>query len=296
VIGLAAPNLAGADVETLAEINADAVLDALGLSDLRRGRRVLRRLIRLHTLRFARTLAEYDAEVGRLGLGAGGAWLLERFIGRLDVTGQHHIPRSGPVLVLANHPGLSDTLALFASIPRDDLRVLAADRPFLRALPRTSERLVYLAERPEQRLSALRDVAAHLRSGGTMLTFPAGEIEPDPHLRPWGAQRLGGWDKRLDVLTRIARDAHVIPAVVRGVLSPAAQRNLLTRLRRRQRDREWLGSVLQTMWRGYQRVTVRVDFGAPIIWDDGACDSITTRIINAERQLMRSVSRNGLHP
>jgi 1-acyl-sn-glycerol-3-phosphate acyltransferase len=229
-------------------------------------------------------------------LSGGATWLLERFIGRLEVTGQHHVPRSGPALVLANHPGLSDSLALFASIPRADLRVLAADRPFLRALPCTSEWLVYLAERPERRLRALRGVAAHLRAGGTMLTFPAGTIEPDPLLRPGGAQCLGGWDERLNVLTRIARDVPIIPTVVRGVLSPAAQRSVLTRLRRQQRDREWLGSVLQTFWRGYQQVTVHVDFGAPIVWDDCACDSFTRQIITAERKLMSSVSKNGLHP
>jgi 1-acyl-sn-glycerol-3-phosphate acyltransferase len=282
-----------ADIEALARINADAVLDALGLSRLQRGRPFLQRLIRRHTIPFARTLATYDCEVGRLGLVSGAAWLLERFIARLEVSGQEHIPVSGPVLVLANHPGLSDALALFASVRRDDLRVLAADRPFLRALPYTSQRLIYLAERPEQRMSALRGIATHLRRGGSLLTFPAGAIEPDPCLRPRAAIRLMGWSDRLAVLARLAYDVPVVPAVVRGVLSPAAQRHPLTRLRRRQCDRSWLGSVLQTIWRPYQQVTVRVAFGTPIVAAGLSSDSLITRILDAERSLIADASTNG---
>jgi len=286
VITEAEPQLAGADIEDLALINADAVLDALGLAHLRHGRHTLRSLIRLHTIHFARTLASYDAEVGQRGLGPAARWLLERFIGKLEISGQCHIPRSGPMLVLANHPGLSDTLALIASIPRDDLRILAADRPFLRALPRTSERLVYLGERPGQRLSALRDISAHLREGGAMLTFPAGRIEPDPLLRPEAALSLEDWDESLRVVTRIARNIPVVPAIVSGVRSHAAQRNPITWLRRRQADREWLGCVLQTVFRSYQQVTVRVAFGPAMIGDNLACESFITRIMAAERQLV----------
>jgi hypothetical protein len=286
VITEAEPQVAGANIEALARINADTVLDALGLAHLRRGRRTLRRLIRLHTIHFARTLASYDAEVGQRGLGPGAIWLLERFIGKLEISGQCHVPRSGPLLVLANHPGLSDTLALIASIPRDDLRILAADRPFLRALPRTSERLVYLGERSGQRFSALRDISAHLREGGAMLTFPAGRIEPDPLLQPEAALRLEDWDESLRVVTRIARNIPVVPAIVSGVLSPAAQGNPITWLRRRQADREWLGCVLQTVLRSYQQVTVRVAFGPAMIGEDPGCESFITRIMAAERQLV----------
>jgi hypothetical protein len=282
----AEPQVVSANVEALARINADALLDALGLGHLRHGRRFLRRLILPHTTSFARTLADYDAEVGRRGLRAGAAWLLEHFIGRLELSGQEHIPGAGPVLLLANHPGLSDTLALFASIPRDDLRVLAADRPFLRALPRTSERLIYLAERPEQRLSALRGISIHLRDGGAMLTFPAGAIEPDPHLRPRAALRLRGWQDRLPVMARIAHDVPIVPAVVRGVLSPAAQRNPITRLRRLPYDRSWLGSVLQTLWPPYQQVTVQVAFGLPIMGNGRADTDLVDTIVAAERSLM----------
>jgi hypothetical protein len=77
--------------------------------------------------------------------------------------------------------------------------------------------------------------------------------------------------------------------VVRGVLSPDAQRHPLTRLRRKLYDRSWLGSVLQTMWRAYQQVTVQVAFGAPVQSNAG-CASLVAQIIEAERLLMFQMS------
>ncbi|MFN0072509.1 MAG: 1-acyl-sn-glycerol-3-phosphate acyltransferase, partial [Chloroflexota bacterium] len=271
---------------TLARVNAESVVDALGLSHVKPVRRLLVTLLQMQTRPFAQTLAAFDFEVGRSGLRAGSAWLLDRFIGRLELRGQEHIPAVGPVLLLANHPGLSDTLALFASIPRDDLRVLAADKPFLRALPRTSERLIYLPDRPEQRLQSLRKVSTHVREGGAILTFPAGAIEPDPAIRLDASLSLDGWEESVHVLSRIARDVPMVPVIVRGVLSPRAQRHPLTWLRRRQTDREWLGATLQMLWRGYQDVTVQVAIGPPVrsFAQGGALDPRC--LITAARQLM----------
>jgi hypothetical protein len=48
------------------------------------------------------------------------------------------------------------------------------------------------------------------------------------------------------------------------VLSAAAQKNPLTRLRRAQKDRERLGAMLQILIPAYQGVTVRVAFSEPL--------------------------------
>lgn len=274
------------NVATLARVNAEALIDALGARGTGAVREMLVRLAMRRTLPFARSLAMFDERVGRDGLAQGARWLLGQCVGGVDISGREHVPRTGPVLLLANHPGLSDTLALFSAVPRDDLRILAADRPFLRALPHSSARLFYLAERPEQRLGALRGLAAHLRGSGSVLTFPAGAIEPDPALHPDRAQRLLGWAERLEALTRIARDAPIVPAVVSGVLSAAAQRHPLTRIRRRQSDREWLGAMLQMVWRPYQDVIVQVRFGEPILPATGSKTEVAERVRHAARGLI----------
>ena len=71
---------------------------------------------------FARDVIAYDDAVGASGWQAGGATLVKRYVGGLKVAGVENIPREGPTLILSNHPGLTDSVALFASIPRNDLR------------------------------------------------------------------------------------------------------------------------------------------------------------------------------
>jgi hypothetical protein len=173
----------------LIEINIDDMLAAWGLDQMRMGRCLLRALARPPSAEFARQTCAFDEAVGVGGLQAGGAMLCRRYTGGVRVAGLEYLPRDGPTLILSNHPGLCDTVALFASIPRSDLRVIALDRPFLRALPNTAWCLDLLpddvnARACSMRAGVIRAVARHLRGGGAALTFPAGHIEPDPLALP----------------------------------------------------------------------------------------------------------------
>src|SRR5918995_724870 len=176
-----------AQIKTLTEVCIDDLLDALGLSTLRRSRRPLELLIRIPGRRLARQIATYDEIVGEFGLSAGGEWALERMTRRLKVEGRERVPREGSLLLVSNHPGLSDAVALFASIPRPDLRVVASEWPLLDVLPNTSRHLFTITERPARRLGAVRAAARHLRGSGALLNFPAGRMEPD---RRWLASNL----------------------------------------------------------------------------------------------------------
>ena len=86
-------------------------------------------------------MQEFDCRVGFDGLSGAARGSLRLYVRSLRVFGMQNLPRSGPVIVLSNHPGLSDTLCLFAAMDRQDLRIIAIDRPFLRALPNTSAQL-----------------------------------------------------------------------------------------------------------------------------------------------------------
>ncbi len=46
-----------------------------------------------------------------------------------------------------NHPGLTDVLAVFATVERSDLRIVAADYPLLRALPGLAQHLMFVPPR-----------------------------------------------------------------------------------------------------------------------------------------------------
>ena len=255
-------------LDTLTHISVKDLLEGFGLAQVRRGRRMLEWLSWLPARRFAREVAAYDRVVGEQGLQAGARWILRQSIQNLQIEGQNTVPVSGPVLILCNHPGLTDAMAVFASLPRRDLRVVAGERSFLRALPNTSRHLIYVPDDSLARLGVVRAGVSHLRQGGALLTFPAGRIEPDPAVLPGAVESLQTWSESIVLFVRLAPQTQIVPAIVRGVLAPASLRNPLTRLRREQKDRERLAATLQILLQSalaaYRPANVRVTFGTPI--------------------------------
>ena len=249
----------------------DDVISAFGLGGVSRGRAVMESISRIPARRLARQVLTYDRIVGESGLGTGGAWALKRLSRNTRIEGQENVPRGGPLLLVSNHPGLADAVALFAATPRDDLRVIAADRPFLEALPNTSRYLLTVAE----------DLCGTLwrRAGGGQAPagrrapysrFRGGGSSPTPRScqapsKPWitGPRAPTSSPASLPGL-------EVVPVVVSGVISPSALRNPLIHLRRRRRDREWLAATLQVLIPALRNVDARVEFGRPIYAEPGA--------------------------
>ena len=196
------------------------------------------------------------------------------------------MPRGGPLLLVSNHPGLADAVALFAATPRDDLRVIAADRPFLDTLPNTSRYLLTVADTTAGGSGVARAAARHLRGGGAVLTFPGGKIEPDPAVLPGAVEALDHWSSSADLFARLTPGLAVVPVVVSGVISPSALRNPLIHLRRRRRDREWLAATLQMLIPALRNVEARVDFGRPIYAE--AVATIGEAVIEETRRLMET--------
>ena len=104
-------------IEALTRVCVDDLLSAFGLGGLRRGRRLLELLSRVPAQRVARQIANYDQIVGESGLRAGGAWALERMVRRVEIEGRERVPTEGSLLLLSNHPGLADAVALFSCHP-----------------------------------------------------------------------------------------------------------------------------------------------------------------------------------
>lgn len=260
-----------------------------------RGRRWFRRLAtrvvepvcRRPAARLARQVALYDGIVGERGLEAGGAWAVQRLSRSLTVSGAEVIPAEGPVLVVSNHPGLADSLALFAAIPRRDLLVIAAERPFLRALPGTSRYLIPVNTGPggPAGLGALREASRHLRRGGALLTFPRGGIEPDPASIPGAEASLESWRRNLELFARLAPETPVIPAIVSGVISPSALANPVTRLRRLPEDQRWLAASLQMLIPALRNVHTEVRFGNPV--HPGSAKETSGEVLEEARRMIR---------
>lgn len=281
-------------LDALIDINVDDLLDAGGLRWL--GRTPLRRLFRPPARRFAQLALGFDARVGTQGLAAGSAWMLQRFTAGLELGGASQVPSSGPLLVLANHPGMTDTVSLLAALAaRPDLRVIAGDRPFLRALPQVARSLILLPEDGGGHLKVLRAAVAHLQQGGALLTFPAGCIEPDPVT--FGPQQaldsLQRWSDGMVLLARRVPRTRWLVALVSNVVSARSQRHPLTWLRRGACDKEKLAAALQVALPRYHGMTARVDFGPlqDTLTHDAA--SLRAAMLAQARQLIEGLPRGG---
>ena len=280
-------------IEALTRVCVDDLIAGFGLGGLRRGRRLLELLSRIPAQRVAREVAHYDQIVAESGLIEGGAWALEQMVRRVEIEGRERVPTEGSLLLVSNHPGLADAVALFSCIPRPDLRVVAAQWPFLDALTNTSRYLITLAKDSSNRFAVLKSAAAHLKGGGALLNFPAGRMEPDPALMlPRAVEALECWSTSVNLFARMAPNLAIVPVAVSGVLSPIALRNPLTFLRRREEDRWWLASNLQMLVPGLRNVTVRVSFGVPVRTAH-AGDAVSQRVLAEMRRLLeRSTPRS----
>jgi hypothetical protein len=243
--------------QRLAQLSASEMVAALGA---RKAPRLVQRALALPFYAASRTLgstlAALDDAIATRGLPDAASQTLQSFGVGLSTSGV--TPRSGPQLVLANHPGAYDALALMSALGRQDLRILAAHRTFLRALPRLSAHLLFVPEGASERAGALKRALRHLREGGALLHFPAGQIEPDADFEPESTALLGPWQPGVSALVAACARAQgqVLVAGVRGVHSPRAKRWLLNRVAER-RGITTLSPLLQ-MVGGLRDVTTRV--------------------------------------
>lgn len=277
-----------ARVEALTRINLDDMVEAWGV----RGHPVLEWLVRrvgAHAARrFARTVLEADRIILRHGLAAGAVLGLSALNTRLEAHGTEHAPRSGPAIFASNHPGMTDTLALLASIRRDDVRFLAARRPFLETLEGFRSALIWIEEDGSTNRAALRRAVDHLRRGGALITFPAGVIEPDPAVFPGAAESLQHWSHSLDLLARLAPQAAIVPTLVSGVISARAAHSRLRLLRRTRHGQDHLGAMLQLSLPFYRATDAFVHFAPPVRADSTAQ---TVSASTAAHTMPRSIAR-----
>lgn len=281
-------------IDELTRINLQDMIDNLGLGRLPQARAVAGRLFHAPAQLLARQVVDLDRRIGEVGLQPAAGERLRDYIGSLQVAGVENVPEQGGVVIASNHPGMTDTLACFTAIPRQDLRVVSADRPFLRALPNLSRRMVYVRAEPGERLAVVRQVARLLQRGEAVMINPAGQIEPDPAVMAGAIDSLATWSESLGVFVRLAPESVIVPTVVSGVIYGPSLHSPVTWLRRRQRDRERAAATWQAllMSLGWIRssLKVRVEFGRPLpaaeLISLGDPAAITAAITAAVREML----------
>jgi 1-acyl-sn-glycerol-3-phosphate acyltransferase len=135
-----------------------------------------------------------------------------RLLFRLEARGIEHVPRQGPLLVVANHSSLLDPPLVGGAAPRP-LSFLAKAELF--RVPGFGRLIHALNARPVRRegadASALRSALRMLEDDRALLVFPEGTRGPEGTFREpkAGAGMLA-----------VASGAAVVPAFVRGPAPP----------------------------------------------------------------------------
>ncbi len=276
-----------AALQALAQINLDDLINAFGWQHQRLLAPLVRRVFYKTGEDFARQMLAFDLDITSRGLEEAACRTEQLYVRDVRLYGADFLPDE-PAIYLANHPGMTDTLALMAALAVPDLRVIALDRPFLLSLPNLSRHLFFLGDSPQQRASLVRRVHRHLQAGGSILTFPAGHTEPDPDTQTGALASLDSWTDSAGVFVRFSPETPVVPVCIRNVNWDVAIRTPLARLRRAALDQHLLSSALQLLANvslHMRPVTVTIQVGRPI----RAAELGTTDMAVIHRALLASM-------
>ncbi len=140
-----------------------------------------------------------------------------RLLGKPVITGQENIPRTGPLIVVANHTSLMDGFLLAVYLPR---RVTFLSAAYLFRLPVVGAFLRAMGAIPVQNggseLAGMRAALWVLQEGGTLALFPEGRVGAGNKLGPFQT----GW-----AYLSLKAGAPVVPIAIKGteaVLPPGA--------------------------------------------------------------------------
>jgi len=161
-----------------------------------------------------------------------------------------------------------DGLAIAASLPRQDLKIVVSGVPFFHNLSSIHEHLIYTAQDGHGRMLVLRNAIRHLRAGGAVLIFPSGLVDPDPSLFPDAWQSLQTWSSSLALMLEKAPSTRLLITAVSGVLAPECWRHPLVRLRQPMWEKQKLAEFIQViqqlvLGRRY-RIVPQVIFAEPL--------------------------------
>jgi len=219
--------------------------------------------------KFARIGANLDYDVKEFGVRKAAELMLANFVDKVSSIGQNRVPKEGPLLVVSNHPGTIDSVAIAASLPRNDLKIVAQNIPFLMDLPNASKHLIYTKKPPhiESRAAVVRSSISHLRSGGAVLIFPSGQIDPDPAVLPKAREAIEKWSRSIALMLRQAPETSTLVTIVSGVKKKKYANNPFVKIHRdpvaQRRMAEFI-QMLQQLFKDRKLPQANISFGDPI--------------------------------
>jgi hypothetical protein len=272
-------------IPTIQSAITDEIFYALGLQ--RRGflRRSLGWIFTPVARAFARIAAAVDEATAQGGPPAGCQKMLDLLGIDVQTMGRSNIPLEGPVIILANHPGAYDSMAIGSLLPRRDLKAIVAKTRFYQVLPHIHPELLYASEDQGANLLVLKGAVEHLRRGGSLLQFGSGLIEPDPATHPVREDVFEKWSPSLEILLRKVPETQVVPTIASGVLLERFLHHPLVKLRKDSMDKRRLAEFIQIIQQILFPKTVdacpQISFGKPFALAEIEGDASNRRIMPA---------------
>jgi len=282
-----------ADVSTLTRLINNEVIRAMGLSPEGWAGRHLQPVLSRATRRFCEIFSKADLLIAEEGMAVAARWVLLSLVKDFEARGLKNIPTEGPLVIASNHPGTVDSLTIGASAGREDLKIIASDVPFLKSLTHIGEHMIFLPHQGIQaRMLAVREGIRHLKTGGALLLFARGNIDPDPSFMPDAEEQLARWSRSLGVFLSKVPQTRVVTSIVSNVILPAYMRHPVTWLQRTRPDRQRLAMMIQVIQQMLGRkldLVPHVSFGEAIDWRASTnAEDFLQAVVEAARRLLRS--------
>jgi hypothetical protein len=260
------------DIETLSKFITDEIFKLFKVDPHSWIRQTIGPLFRVPAHRFSQVACTFDSYIEEYGFCEAAMHILPVFAQGFEARNVEHIPPEGPLLITSNHPGTCDSLVIAANIPRTDLKIVAADNPFIAGMRHAAENLIYTSLDVHERMMVVRKVIRHLQEGGAVLIFPSGSIDLDPALSPNAADEMGNWSPSIELMLRHVPQTRVLLTVVSGVLSAHWRWNLFVRLlgddHKQRSVAEVLQVIQQMIFPNSVQVTPRLSFANPLTTEE----------------------------
>ncbi len=278
-------------VPQLTRFVIDEALVALGLRPVGWYRPLLVIFLWLPARFLAGLLQRFEAQAVQEGIVAALWGILPRFVKGIRVKGLAHLPASGPLLIVSNHPGAYDLALVAACLPRHDIKLIGSGVPLLRALPHVRDVIIEVTDEPYGRMRSLRQGIRHLQRGGVLLVPGSGLVDPDPDVLPGAMEALAQWYPSAAIMLRAVPDTRLVLAIVSGVMARHWAYSPVIRLQHKPWQQRKLAEVLQIVqqlllpWTF--RPVPRISFGRPLTQADLPGPDGAGQIVARAQDLLR---------
>ena len=235
------------DINKLANDLVDELNKSLGFKQDGLMKPFLKPLVWKPMVRFSELATKFESRIGNEGFQRASAWFISHFVDRIKTLGTENLPSEGPLVIASNHPGAYDSLVIAANLPRDDLKIISSNIPFLKKLPVTSSHMIFSAPDVHVRMGVVRQAIRHLKDGGALLVFARGSIDPDPAFMPGSEEELTHWTSSLGLFLRKVPQSKLAITLVSGVLAYDYINHPATIFRKGRVNKQRLSEFFQVM-------------------------------------------------